>query len=68
MKLALHPEFVVDQKERKKAVLLPLSEWKTVLEALEDLEDIHAYDKAKSEKDEFTPFEEALKQIRSKNR
>ena len=66
--LAIHPEFVIDQKARKKSVLVSLPEWQQLMEAVEELDDIHAYDKAKSKKDEFLPFEDAIRQIKHKAR
>ncbi len=45
--VALHPEFVVDKKAAKKAVILPFAEWRRLMEEIEELEDIRAYDKAK---------------------
>ena len=64
--LAVHPEFVVDNRARKKAVLVSFAEWQLLMEALEELDDIRAYDKAKGEPDECEPFEEAVRQIRAK--
>ncbi len=34
----------------------------------EDIENIRAYEKAKAEPGEFVPFEEAVRQIKSKSR
>ena len=64
--LAVHPEFVVDNKARKKAVLVSFAEWQRLMEAVEELDDIRAYDKAKGEPDACEPFEEAVRQIRAK--
>ncbi len=47
--MELHPEFVVDEKARRKAVILPIDEWESVLEALKMLEAIQLYDKAKDD-------------------
>jgi len=66
--LAPHPEFLVDQKARKKAVLISLPEWRRLVEALEELEDIQAYDKAKVRRETVTPFEKAVRQIKTKTR
>jgi hypothetical protein len=38
------------------------------MEAVEELDDIHAYDNAKSQKDEVLPFEDAIRQIKPKAR
>jgi PHD/YefM family antitoxin component YafN of YafNO toxin-antitoxin module len=66
--LLLHPEFVVDEKARRKAVLLPLREWKGLMEAMEELEDIRAYDKAKAEADDTAPFEEAVCRVKARTK
>lgn len=66
--LTVHPEFVVDKKARKKAVLVSLAEWRRLMEALEELEDIRAYDKAKSRREAVVPFEDAVRQIRTGKR
>ena len=36
--VALHPEFVVDKKAAKKAVILPFAEWQRLMEEIEELE------------------------------
>ena len=46
---AIHPEYVVDAQNHKKAVVLPISEWKQLME---ELDDVRAYDKAKSQPSE----------------
>ncbi len=62
--LALHPEYIIDQKEIKKSVVLPFKEWKSLIEEVEELEDIRAYDKAKENEGRSIPFEQAIKEIR----
>ncbi len=59
----LHPEYVVDENKQPKAVLLPMSEWKQVLDDLEELADIRAYDEAKAAADERIPFDLAVREI-----
>ncbi len=63
--ILLHPEYVVDAKKQPKAVLLPMSEWKQVMNDLEELADIRAYDEAKSAADERIPFELAVQEIQA---
>lgn len=55
--------FVTDAKGNRIAVLLPIKEYNKILEELEDLEDIKAYDKAMSRKQEFIPLNKALEEI-----
>jgi hypothetical protein len=61
--VTLHPEYVVDEKQRRKAVMIPLAEWDQIIEALEELDDIRAYDVAKAESQEAVPFESAVREI-----
>ena len=54
--ITLHPEYIVDEQSRRKAVLLPLAEWDRILEDLEDLDDIRSFDTAKAGSQETIPF------------
>ena len=60
--VTLHPEFVLDKKHAK-AVLLPVLEWENIVEELEELDDIRAFDKAKSLEEETIPFDQAVREI-----
>jgi len=60
----LHPEYIIDERQQKKAVVLPYPEWEKVLEEMEELEDIRAYDAAKADNDEILPFDQAVEEIR----
>ena len=62
--VTLHPEYLVDEQQHRKAVLLPVAEWERVVEELEDLDDIRAFDCAKSGPQEAIPFERAVREIR----
>jgi hypothetical protein len=59
--LKVHPRQVVSGKSRRKAALLPLTEWKRVVAALEELDDIKAYDAAKAGVAETVPFEQTIR-------
>ena len=61
--VTVHPQFVVDQNQKRKAVLLPLAEWERIVEDLEELDDIRAYDEAKSGPRDAVPFEQAVREI-----
>ncbi len=62
---SLHPEFVLDDQNRKKAVVIPLAEWERTLGELEELEDIRAFDEAKAQPTDSIPFEQAMREIES---
>jgi hypothetical protein len=59
----LRENFVVDAKGNRVGVFLPIKDYNKLLEELEDRDDIKAYDKAVSRKQEFIPLDQALKQI-----
>ena len=62
--VTLHPEYVIGQDKHTKAILLPLPEWEEVVAELEELDDIRAYDVAKTSADEAIPFDQAVREIR----
>jgi hypothetical protein len=59
----LTERFVVDEHGNRLAVLLDIAEYQKVLEQLEELESIRAYDSAKASGDEAVPFEQAVLEI-----
>jgi PHD/YefM family antitoxin component YafN of YafNO toxin-antitoxin module len=61
----INPQYVVDENDNKKAVVLPLSEWEQILSDLKELDDIRAYDQAKSTPNEAIPFDQAVREIRN---
>ena len=63
--LAIHPEYVVDEKQHRKAVILPLQDWDMIVEELEELNDIRAYDKAKTGPQSALSFEQAVHEIQT---
>ncbi len=65
--IQLHPEYIVDEKSNKKAVIIPLLEWQSIVDEMEELDDIRAYDAITSKKEESIPFEQAISEIESDN-
>ncbi len=63
--IEVHPEYIVDENSNRKAVIIPFSEWENLIEEMEELEDIRAYDAAKSEEGDTIPFEQAVNEIKS---
>ena len=58
-----HAEYLVDKEGNRKAVVVPISEWEQILDALEEFDDIRAYDDAKRDPSEPIPFEQAVSEI-----
>jgi hypothetical protein len=65
MSLELKERYVVDESGCRIAVLLDIDEYQKVLDALEELEAISAYDEAKAEPDEVITFQQAIAEIES---
>ena len=63
---ALKQQFIEDKQGHKIAVILPIEQYNRLIEQLEELEDIKAYDTAKASDDEIIPFDQALKEIEEK--
>ncbi len=57
-------QFVVNERGEKVAVVISIEEYEKILEELEDLEDIRAYDEAKASGDVAVPLEQALAENR----
>ena len=67
--LTLHPLYITDNSGKKISVVLPVKEFKTLMEELEDLEDIRLYDEAKKEDTgERIPMDEAFRMIEAKRK
>lgn len=47
--IQFHEQYLVDEEGNRKAVVVPISSWQQILEALDELDDIRAYDEAKRE-------------------
>jgi len=55
--------FLIDEEGHRVGVLLDIADYQKMLQDLEDLESIRAYDAAKASGDEAIPFEQALREI-----
>ena len=55
-------QIIRDSKGNKIGVFLPIEEYEKILDQLEELEDIKAYDEYKASEEESIPLREAIKQ------
>ena len=58
-------KYLVDKNGEQIAVVLDLADYKKLLEELEELDALRAYDKAKASEDEIIPFDQAINEIES---
>ena len=57
-------QFLTDENGERIAVVISIEEYKRIVEELEELADIRAYDEAKASGETPIPLEEALAEIR----
>jgi hypothetical protein len=63
---ALSEKHVIKEKGERVSVILDWEVYQTLLEELEDLEAIRAYEAAKASGDEVIPFEQAMREIENR--
>ena len=61
-------QFVVDENGKRTAVLLEIKRYEKLLEIQEELEEIRAFDAAKTSGDEAIPFSQAIAEIEEMRR
>ena len=62
--LPVKEQYIIDENGQRVSVVLEIGAYQKLLEELEELESIRAYDQAKSRDDEAVPFEQAVEACR----
>ena len=57
------PRFLLDEHQQPTDVVLTIDQWHEILEKLEELEDIRAYDTAKAGPQDSVPLTRAITEI-----
>ena len=65
--MATKERFVIDENGTRTAVLIDVDYYQKLLDALEELESIRAYDEAKESDHEAVPFEQAVREIENQH-
>lgn len=60
---AVRQQFIEDNQGKRIAVLMPIDQYNKMLEQLEEIDDIRAYDAAKTGDDEIIPFDQAINEV-----
>ena len=66
--LTVHPQYITDNSGKKISVVIPIKDFKAIMEGLEELEDIKLYDEAKKSKEPSIPIDDAFKMIEAKRK
>lgn len=67
--LTLHPQYIKDAEGNNSLVVLSTKEFETIMEELEDLEDVRLYDEAKkNDTGERIPMNDVFEMIEAKRK
>lgn len=66
--LAIHPQYITDNTGKKISAVLPMKEFKTLLEELEELEDIRLYDESKNDNEPAVAKNKAMAMIEAERK
>jgi hypothetical protein len=61
--LTIHPQYITDNTGKKISVILPIKEFTTIIEELEELEDIRLYDLSKNDNEVAIPRKKVMEMI-----
>ena len=62
----MNEQYITDTRGRKVSVILPIRDYRKMLEKLEELEDIRAYDEAVPKNEKSIPAEHVFAEIEAK--
>jgi hypothetical protein len=65
---SVRPQYITDNSGKKISVVLSLKEYESIMEELEELEDIKLYDEAQKSNEPSIPIDEAFKMIEAKRK
>lgn len=66
--ITVSPQYITDNAGKKISVVLPMKDFKAIIEELEELEDIRLYDEAKKSNEPPIPIDKAFKMIEAKRK
>jgi hypothetical protein len=66
--IAIHPHYITDNTGKKISAVLPMKEFKTLLDELEELEDIKLYDDSKNDKEPAVSRSKAMAMIEAERK
>lgn len=64
----INPQYIIDKKGNRISVVISVTEFETIMDELEELEDIRLYDDAKSVNESSIPIDKAFEMIEEKRK
>jgi hypothetical protein len=66
--ISLHPKYITDNTGRKLSAIIPMNEFSSLIEQLEELEDIRLYDASKSDNEPALPKNKAMEMLKEERK
>lgn len=66
--MSISEQIVTDKKGKAIAVQIPMGQYKKLVELAEEMEEIRAYDRAMKRKHNFIPFDQAVRELKTKRK
>ena len=66
--ITINPQYITDSKGKKVSAILPMKEFKNILEELEELEDIKLYDESKNDNEPAIGKTKAMAMIKAERK
>jgi len=63
--LTINPKYIIDQAGNKISVVISVPEFESIMEKLEEIEDVQLYDKVKQSDEPSIPIDEAFELLES---
>ncbi len=64
----INPQYIIDKKGNRISVVISVAEYETIMDELEELEDIRLFDDAKSVNESSIPIDKAFEMIEEKRK
>ena len=64
----IHPQFITDTTGKKISAIIPIKEFRTIIEELEELEDIKLYDESKADTEPAIAKNKAMAMIEAERK
>ena len=66
--LTVRPQYITDNTGKKISAILPMKDFKAIMEELEELEDIRLYDESKNDNEPYIPRNRAMEMIEAERK
>lgn len=66
--LSINPQYITDNTGKKLSVVLPMKDFQSIMEELEELEDIKLYEQSKADNGPSIPIDDAFRMIEAKRK